>query len=132
MKGVLAREHIRGLKEYLMLAEKERIKFHNAPEKNPELFEKLLPMAMVLGVEREWAAQFKDIYLTQPSWYEGGPTGLGFSSIIFVGNINSFASATHGAIVSSMGAAGGASGFGGGGGGGFSGGGFGGGGGGSW
>lgn len=128
MKGVLAREYIRGLKDYLMTAEKERIKFHNAPEKNPELFEKLLPMAMVLGAEKEWAAQFKDIYLTQPSWYES-PTGVGFNSVIFIGNLNSFASATHGAITPSRGAAGGGSGFGGGG---FSGGGFGGGGGGSW
>ncbi|MBU1045699.1 DUF2207 domain-containing protein [Patescibacteria group bacterium] len=128
LKGVLAKEHILGLRDYLETAEKERIKFHDAPEKNPALFEKLLPMAMVLGVEKEWAAQFKDIYLNQPSWYEG-PAGTGFNSIIFVGSLNFFASAAHGAMSSQGGAAGGRSGFGGGG---FSGGGFGGGGGGSW
>ncbi|MBU3964634.1 DUF2207 domain-containing protein [Patescibacteria group bacterium] len=128
LKGVLAKEHILGLKDYIETAEKERIKFHNAPQKNPELFEKLLPMAMVLGVEKEWAVQFKDIYLNQPSWYEG-PVGTGFNSIIFVGNLNFFASAVRGSMAAPGGAAGGKSGFGGGG---FSGGGFGGGGGGSW
>ncbi len=128
LKGVLAKEYILGLRDYLETAEKERIKFHNAPEKNPELFEKLLPMAMVLGVEKEWAVQFKDIYLNQPSWFEG-PAGVVFGPVIFVGNLNVFASATHGTMSSHGGAASGGSGFGGGG---FSGGGFGGGGGGSW
>ena len=85
-------------------------------------------MAMVLGVEKEWAVQFKDIYLNQPSWYEG-PAGAGFNSIIFIGNLNLFASTVRGSMGAPGGAAGGRSGFGGGG---FSGGGFGGGGGGSW
>ncbi|MCK5416783.1 DUF2207 domain-containing protein, partial [Candidatus Parcubacteria bacterium] len=57
-KGVLAREHILGLKKYLEVAEKDRINFHNAPEKNPKHFEKLLPIAMVLKVEKKWAKQF--------------------------------------------------------------------------
>ncbi len=75
-KGVEAREQVLGLKRYLEVAEKDRIEFHNAPEKTPERFEKLLPYAMVLGVEQQWAQQFEGIYQQQPDWYAssmGGP-----------------------------------------------------------
>ena len=41
------------------------------PKQTVELFEKLLPYAMVLGVENEWAKQFADIYTTPPYWYNG-------------------------------------------------------------
>ncbi len=137
-KGVLAKEHILGLKEYLQVAEKDRIKFHNAPAavktlagkpaKNPDLFEKLLPYAMVLDVEEEWAEQFKEIYNQHPSWYEDR-TGASFNSVIFVNNLEFFSSSASGTLSSSpSSAAGGGSGFSGGG----SGGGGGGGGGGSW
>ncbi|MFA6391387.1 MAG: DUF2207 domain-containing protein [Patescibacteria group bacterium] len=129
IKGVQAREHILGLKTYLSVAEKDRIKFHNAPEKNPEQFDKLLPYAMVLGVEKQWANQFSDIYNKQPSWYEG-PAGSNFTTLYLISSLNSFQTSTNSALVSRpSSASGGGSGFSGGG---FSGGGFGGGGGGSW
>lgn len=124
-KGVEAKEKILGLKLYLSVAEKDRIAFHNAPEKSPERFEKLLPYAMVLGVEKEWAKQFEDIYKQPGSWYTDS-TGAGFNSMVFASNLGSFASAA-GSTMSS--APGGGSGVGGGG---SSGGGGGGGGGGSW
>lgn len=127
-KGVLAKEKIIGLKEYLSVAEKDRIKFHNAPEKNPERFEKLLPFAMVLGVEEEWAKQFEGIYKNPPSWYEDS-SGGSFNSLLFVHSLNNFSSMANANLSSSpSSASGGGSGFSGGG----SGGGFGGGGGGSW
>lgn len=69
-KGAEAREYLLGLKEYLQIAEKDRLKFHNAPDKKPETFEALLPYAMVFGVEELWAREFKDIYDVQPKWYE--------------------------------------------------------------
>ncbi len=123
-KGVEAREHILGLKEYLKVAEKERLKFHNAPEKSPKHFEELLPYAMVLGVEKEWAKQFKDIYQEQPDWYQG-PTGGAFSAVILADSLNSFQTQANSALGTTAGSGG--SGFSGG-----AGGGFGGGGGGSW
>lgn len=131
-KGVLAKEAILGLKLYMTVAEAERIKFHNAPAKNPAQFEKLLPYAMVLGVEKEWANQFKDIYRQPPNWYVDGNNAM-FNAIIFSNMMRGFSTNTQSIIVSrpsssSHGAGGGFSGFGGG----FSGGGFGGGGGGSW
>jgi hypothetical protein len=128
-KGADAKEYTLGLKLYLEVAEKDRIKFHNAPAKNPEHFEKLLPYAMVLGVEKEWAEKFKDIYIQPPGWYSD-PSGGPFNSIIFIGALNNFNHSSQDAIFSAPGgASSGRSGFGGGG---FSGGGFGGGGGGSW
>lgn len=124
-KGAIVREHILGLKTYLNIAEKDRINFHNAPEKNPKVFEKLLPFAMVLGVEKAWAKQFENIYKENPSWYTDSALG-NFSAISFVNSLGGF-QAQAGTTMSSTASSGG-SGFSGGG----SGGGFGGGGGGSW
>ena len=127
-KGVLAKEHILGLKEYLTVAEKDRINFHNAPEKNPEHFEKLLPFAIVLKVEKKWAEQFRDIYVKNPSWYNDSSTAT-FNSIILANSLTNFSDSANSVLASSpSSASGGGSGFSGGG----SGGGFGGGGGGSW
>lgn len=128
-KGADAKDAILGLKMYLSVAEKDRINFHNAPEKTPERFEKLLPYAMALGVESQWAKQFEGIYNRNPSWY-GDSSGGAFNYFLFVNSLNHFSSAAGSTLSSSSraGAAGGGSGFGGG----FSGGGFGGGGGGSW
>ena len=117
-KGVLAKEHILGLKQYMSVAEKDRIEFHNAPEKNPEHFEKLLPFAMALGVEKQWAKQFEGIYNQQPSWYVG-PIGSSFSPSSFASDMSSFSSATA-ASGGSGSSGGGSSGGGGGGGGGGS------------
>ncbi len=127
-KGVETKEKLLGLKMYLQVAEKDRLKFHNAPEKTPERFEKLLPYAMVFGVEKEWAEQFKDIYKEPPEWYQGG-SQTGFNSAVLADNLNSFTKTASANMFSSPSSAGsGGSGFSGGG----SGGGFGGGGGGSW
>ncbi len=123
-KGALSKDAILGLKEYLQIAEKNRLDFHNAPEKSPQLFEKLLPYAMVLGVSTAWAKEFEGIYTQSPSWYSGGAYHA-FSAAAFVSDMSAFSTAAT-AVVSPQ------SGSGGSGGGGFSGGGFGGGGGGSW
>jgi len=127
-KGAELKENILGFKEFLAVTETDRLKFHNAPEKNPQMFEKFLPYAMVLGVENEWAKQFEGIYNQQPDWYEDS-SGRMWSALVLssmVSDFNSTAMTTMSSQPSS--AAGGGSGFSGGGGGG----GFGGGGGGSW
>lgn len=147
-KGTLAKEHILGFKKYLSVAEKDRIEFHNAPtsakatagrlsfakamagrpEKNPDRFEKLLPYAMALGVEEEWAKQFEGIYDKQPDWYSGS-NAAGFNALALTHSLDNFSSSAKSTLASSpSSASGGGSGFSGGG----SGGGFGGGGGGSW
>ena len=123
-KGVLAREYILGLKKYMEVAEKDRIDFHNAPEKNPKIFEKLLPYAMVLKVEKKWSKQFKDIYNQTPDWYNGGGYES-FSSGQLVKDLDGFSAKANSNLSSAPSSSGSS-------GGGFSGGGFGGGGGGSW
>lgn len=123
-KGVVAKEYILGLKDYLQIAEKDRLKFHNAPEKRPEVFEKLLPYAMVLGVANIWAKEFEGIYTAPPSWYSGS-AGTAFSAIAFSHSMSNFSSFATSSLSSTPGG-------GGSGGGGSSGGGGGGGGGGGW
>ncbi|OHA78477.1 MAG: hypothetical protein A2V96_02460 [Candidatus Yonathbacteria bacterium RBG_16_43_6] len=113
------------MKDYLQIAEKDRLQFHNAPEKKPEIFEKLLPYAMVLGVSDIWAKEFEGIYTVPPSWYSGPSEGA-FSAVAFskiADNFNTFAENYMLATPRRSGGSGGS---------GFSGGGGGGGGGGSW
>lgn len=127
-KGSELKENILGFKDFLSTTETDRLKFHNAPEKNPQMFEKFLPYAMVLGVENEWAKQFEGIYNQAPSWYEDS-SGRMFNAVILSSIVSDFSSTAMTTMSSQpSSAAGGGSGFSGGGGGG----GFGGGGGGSW
>lgn len=123
-KGVAIKEYLLGLKDYLKIAEKDRLIFHNAPEKKPEVFEKLLPYAMVLSVADIWAKEFEGIYTTPPSWYSGG-SNTAFNAIVFTHSLSSFSSFASSSMSSSPSSSGS-------GGGGSSGGGGGGGGGGSW
>lgn len=128
-KGAIAKERLEGFKWFLSVTEKERLAFHNAPEKKPEQFLEMLPYAMVLNVEKQWANQFKDMHLENPSWYEG-QSGSVFTAVYFAAALSSMNTNMNSTFTSSPNTAGsGGSGFGGGG---FSGGGFGGGGGGSW
>ncbi len=69
-KGNSVYYELQGLKMYINTAEKRRIEFHNDPKKYSGVFEKLLPYAMIFGLERKWAKEFEDIY-KQPDWYEG-------------------------------------------------------------
>ena len=90
----------------------------------PEQFEKLLPFAMAMNVEKKWAEAFKDIYKEPPDWYRGSHPGR-FHTHSLVSNLSRMSTQT-GAMMTSSPRSSGGSGFGGGGG--FSGGGFGGGG----
>ena len=123
-KGYEAMDHLKGFKEFLSVTGKDRFKFHNAPDKNPEKFLEFLPYAIAFGVEKEWAQVFEGITIPEPGWYEGVYTGA-FSSSQFTNDLSVFSrSLSSASTVNSGGSASG--------GGGFSGGGAGGGGGGSW
>lgn len=136
-KGVEALEHIKGLRLYMQVAEKDRIEKLQAPNapyaahaaepvKTVELFEKLLPFAIVLGVEKQWGEQFKSLYTSPPEWYSGNWTT--FNAYYLASNLHQgFNTAVNTAFTAPTSS--GSSGFGGGG---FSGGGGGGGGGGGW
>lgn len=122
-----------GFARFVKLVEKPRLQMmHN---ENPDVFGRLLPYAVVLGVADQWAQGFEGLLTEPPSWYYPYNYGAGyvFSSRMFMhdmGNsMNTMSSTfTSAPTSSSSGAGGGFSGISGG----FSGGGFGGGGGGSW
>ena len=128
-KGVTAKEHLLGLKNYLSIAEKDRLEFHSAPERKPEIFERFLPYAMVLNVSRIWAKEFEGVYTTPPSWYTYSSENA-FNISTFNQSIFQFQSLSTSYLTSYPSNSSG--GGGGGGGGGGTGGGGGGGGGGSW
>jgi len=125
--GERALEKVLGFEDFLGRVEKDRIE---RIEKTPEMFEKYLPYAMALHVEKKWAGAFQDICKQPPAWYSG-PYGSGFAPYLFITDLNLMSMQAGSAMASSPRSAGGAggSGFGGGG---FSGGGFGGGGGGGF
>ncbi|MDM7978907.1 MAG: DUF2207 domain-containing protein [Rhizobium sp.] len=125
---------IEGLRIYLTLAEKDRMNMAGAPTMSPSHFEKLLPYAVALGVEKPWSRTFETWLATaaagaataaySPGWYHGSnPGGFG-------GRIGGFSSSMASTIAStiptpppsssssSSGFSGGSSGGGGGGGGG--------------
>ena len=73
---------IEGLKQYLTLAEKDRMNLAGKPEMSPQHFETLLPYAVALGVEKPWSNAFQAWLVTAaaagvaaaswgPSWYGG-------------------------------------------------------------
>ena len=128
-------DEIEGFRQYLCIAEQDRLQILHAPDRTPELFEEYLPYAIALDVENEWCAQFDSI-LGQaaqgerssrhydPHWYRGsswrdnGLSGLGSS---LGGGFSSSVSSASTSPGSSSGSSGGGSSGGGGGGGGGSG-----------
>ena len=54
-------DQIEGFKEFMTVAEKDRMNMLNPPERTPELFEKYLPYALALGVEQQWSEGFADV-----------------------------------------------------------------------
>ena len=88
---------IAGLRQYLTLAEKDRMNMAGAPDMSPRHYETLLPYAVALGVEKPWSETFDRWLLTaaaagaavayQPAWYHGD----GFSSGSFSDRMGGFA-----------------------------------------
>ena len=60
-KGRGVMDQIEGFRMYLGPVEGEMLEKINPPEKTPQLFEKLLPYALALGVENTWAEQFVEV-----------------------------------------------------------------------
>lgn len=126
-EGTQVLTDIEGFKWFLSVTEKDRMDFHNAPERTPEQFQELLPYAIVFGVENKWAAQFASMNIPPPDWATGNVSTM--NVVMLASSLNSLhSSASAAAFSPPSSAGGGGSGFSGGG----SGGGGGGGGGGSW
>jgi uncharacterized membrane protein YgcG len=126
-EGRAVLDHITGFKQYLSIAERERLDRMmpvNPPPDTPEIFEKYLPYAIALGVENHWADRFQSVLAAAAAqgrqgfgWYSGSsspwsnPTG-------FVDNVGSSLSSAVGSASTAPGSGGGGSSGGGGGGGG--------------
>ncbi|MBI5379924.1 MAG: DUF2207 domain-containing protein [Nitrospirae bacterium] len=128
-KGVETVAKILGHREFIERVHKDQIK--RLLDKQPDLFGRVLPFAMVFGLAGRWAEAFEGLTIPPPAWYSGPSVHSGQWSVSdFTSDLGSSVHTMEQAFVSrpSSGGSGG-SGFGGGGG---SGGGSGGGGGGSW
>ncbi len=128
LKGSEALEGVLGFEEFLGRVETDHME---RMVKTPQLFEKYLPFAMALGVEKNWTKAFEGICNQPPDWYRGGDFTT-FRTVNFVNSLNRMSTVAASTMASAPRSSG-SSGFGGGGGGGgFSGGGGGGGGGGGF
>jgi uncharacterized membrane protein len=111
IKGSHALESVLGFEEFLGRVEADRFE---RMVRTPELFEKYLPFAMALGVEKRWVRAFDDICRQPPDWYRGSDFS-GFRASNFVSDMGRMTSRAAAAMASSPRSSGG-SGFGGGGG----------------
>ena len=70
-------DQIDGFRQYLSVAEEDRLEFLNPPKKTPKLFERFLPYAIALDVENSWANRFTGVLAAAgvgaavSSWYVG-------------------------------------------------------------
>lgn len=86
--GVALRDHLLGNKLYMQIAETDRIRTLQSVEGAEridttdgtqiiKLYEKLLPLAIMFGIEQEWAKQFETVISDyQPSWYRSTNNNL--------------------------------------------------------
>lgn len=135
VQGRRIMDQIDGFRMYLETAEKERLNFEKEPVLTKDRFERILPYAIALGVEKPWAQRFEGELLRhavpdaqegyQPTWYPRHP----HAEPNFSRDIASLASGMSAAMIAAQPASSSSSGSGGGG---SSGGGGGGGGGGGW
>ncbi len=140
-KGLELRRYLAGLKQYIELAEKDRIKALQSPEgaektgtkikdgsdkKIVRLYERVLPYAVLFGQEKQWNEQLAMRYENadmSPDWYVGHSV---FNAAAFTSAMNDFSTSMNSYSTATSSSSGGSSG------GGSSGGGGGGGGGGGW
>ncbi len=141
-KGAETREYLEGMRMYLTLAEQDRMRALQSPDgaervdvgndlEMIKLYEKLLPWAVLWGVEDQWMRELEvrvQAQPVQPDWFVGDG---GFNAVMFASTMRGFSTAMTPPVTTSSWSGSGGGSFGGGSfGGGFSGGGGGGGGGG--
>ncbi|QAV69049.1 DUF2207 domain-containing protein [Salinibacterium sp. UTAS2018] len=103
-QGSELRDHLEGLKLYIRLAEADRLQMLQSPEgalreRNEatgstdvlKIYEKLLPYAVLFGLEKEWSTELSRYYSeNSPDWYRGSS---GFNGVLFASSISSFSTA---------------------------------------
>lgn len=133
-RGAEVRDHLKGLELYIRLAEADRLRMLQAPStaereavstSDPrqvvDVYEKLLPYAVLFSLEKEWAEELGKYYTeASPDWYSGTSA---FNAAVFASSISTMSSSVStsysgSASSSSSGGSGGGGSSGGGGGGG--------------
>jgi uncharacterized membrane protein YgcG len=129
--GAEIRDHLAGLRQFIEWAEADRIRMLQSPggaERVPvdtddpramlDLYERLLPYAVVFGQEKQWAGKLAVLYasvgVAAPVWYAGAG---GFDAASFSSGIGSLSAATTSSSSTGGSSGGGSAGGGGGGGG---------------
>jgi uncharacterized membrane protein YgcG len=133
LEGSKLWDRLEGLKLYIRLAEADRLRMLQSVTgaervdttdgtQIVKIYERLLPYAVLFGLENEWAAELSKYYgATPPDWYDGN---LGtFTAVGFASSLGSFTTSTASSLSgssssSSSGGSGGGGSSGGGGGGG--------------
>jgi len=94
--GAESREYLLGMRDYLRLAEEDRLRVLQSPEGAErvvtsdqraivKLHEKLLPYAVLWGIEREWSRQLEVEYQAiaeSPSWIGGNLSTINLGSMV--------------------------------------------------
>jgi len=101
--GAELRDHLKGLELYIRMAEADRLRMLQSPTgaetaavstSDPrqivDVYEKLLPYAVLFGLETQWAQELGKYYTdASPDWYSGTAV---FSAAVFASNISSMSS----------------------------------------
>jgi uncharacterized membrane protein len=124
-------DQVEGFRRYFLAVERDPMERLSSHEVTPELFEKYLPYAIALGVEKEWSSRLAEALAQagqvpadySPAWYVGSSWSslgaAGFASALGSSLSSAVSSASSAPGSSSGGGGGGSSGGGGGGGGGW-------------
>ena len=78
-EGQRLRDEMAGLEMYIAAAEESRLNMLNPPERTPELYQRLLPYAMVFSLEKAWGAKFADVLEKAGQEPESYTTNLAFA-----------------------------------------------------
>lgn len=65
-KGMDVYGKVLGFEEFLMRTEKDKIQY----EEQQDIFEKMLPYAICLGISNKWTMIFSDLYKQPPNWFD--------------------------------------------------------------
>ncbi len=114
LKGQLAKRHLFGLREFIDRANKDKIKFFL--QQDPKYLDRMLPYALLFGLNSHWLHLYKYLDTPLPTWYDGdfdtfvdldfnpieySPSnfdGIGSSPSIDIGDFGSFGGFSGGGI----------------------------------
>lgn len=82
-EAALLRQQIAGLAMYIGAAESERLKYANPPDKPLALYHRLLPYAVVLGLEKAWGDRFASELESIQAQLDGSKAILASSFLLY-------------------------------------------------